>query len=72
MKKLAKQITALLVVIPITVSGCSRTNNNELGDRLSSINLFGNSNSNEDNSESSHKRNKKELILTICHILILI
>ena len=59
MKKLAKQITALLVVIPITVSGCSRTNNNELGDRLSSINLFGNSNSNEDNSESSHKRNKK-------------
>ena len=59
MKKLAKQITALLVVIPITVSGCSRTNNNELGDRLSSINLFGHSNSNEDNSESSHKRNKK-------------
>ena len=58
MKKLAKQITALLVVIPITVSGCSRTNNNEFGDRFSSINLFGYSIYYEDNSESSHKRNK--------------
>lgn len=58
MKKLTRQITAIIIALPIALSGCSNSNNSVLGDRLSSISLFGNNTTN-DNSESSHKRNKK-------------